>query len=52
MNDNIITWNVTNWVTIFLMAVGGFFLLGVATKGAKGAKKVIAARSGNTSVAA
>lgn len=49
MNDNIITWNVTNWVTIFLMAVGGFFLLGVTTKGAK---KVIAARSGNTSVAA
>lgn len=47
MNDNIITWNATNWVTVFLMAVGGFFIVGLATKGIKSA---IAARSGSTSV--
>lgn len=44
MNDNIITWTPTNWVTVFLMAVGGFFILGLATKLVK---KGLAARSGN-----
>lgn len=32
MDENIIAWNVTNWVTVILMAAIGFFLLGVATK--------------------
>lgn len=27
MADNIITWNVPNWITIVLMAMLGFFLL-------------------------
>lgn len=27
----IITWNVTNWITIFLMAVLGFALVSLAT---------------------
>lgn len=46
MNDNIITWTPTNWVTIFLMAVGGFFILGLVVKAGKAA---IAARSGSSS---
>lgn len=46
MKDNIITWTPTNWITIFLMALGGFFILGTATKAVKAA---IAAKSGNTS---
>jgi hypothetical protein len=29
MNDNIITWNVTNWITVILMAAIGFALLGL-----------------------
>jgi hypothetical protein len=32
MNENIIAWNVTNWITVILMAAIGFFLLGVAQK--------------------
>ena len=31
-DENIITWNVTNWVTILLMAGVGFFVLGVIQK--------------------
>lgn len=46
MNDNIITWTPTNWVTVFLMAVGGFFILGL---GVKGVKAVISARNGSSS---
>jgi hypothetical protein len=30
MQDNIITWNFPNWVTITLMALIGFFALGAA----------------------
>lgn len=30
--DNIITWNVPNWITITLMATIGFFILGAAQK--------------------
>lgn len=32
MSENVITWNVTNWVTVILMAAIGFFLLGALTK--------------------
>jgi len=32
MDENIITWNVTNWITVVIMAAIGFFLLGVAQK--------------------
>jgi len=32
MNENIIAWNVTNWVTVILMAAIGFFLVGIGLK--------------------
>lgn len=32
MNENIIAWNVTNWVTVILMAAIGFFILGAILK--------------------
>ena len=28
----IVTWNVTNWITIILMAAVGFFLIGLGMK--------------------
>lgn len=31
-SDAILTWNVTNWVTVILMAAIGFFLVGLALK--------------------
>ena len=31
-SDNIITWNLTNWITVVLMAAIGFFLLGIVQK--------------------
>lgn len=31
MNETIISWNVPNWITIVLMAVLGFAVLGVAS---------------------
>lgn len=33
MDRYIITWTPTNWVTVFLMAAGGFFFLQLAMKG-------------------
>jgi len=30
MEKTILTWNVTNWITVVLMAVLGFMLLGAA----------------------
>lgn len=32
MQENILTWNVTNWITVILMAAIGFTLLGIAQK--------------------
>ena len=32
MNENILAWNVTNWITVILMAAIGFFLLGLLLK--------------------
>jgi hypothetical protein len=32
MPGTIITWNVTNWITIILMAAVGFALLGLGMK--------------------
>lgn len=43
MNDNIITWTPTNWVTVFLMAAGGFFIFGTVVKAVK---SIAAARAG------
>jgi hypothetical protein len=39
-DENIITWNVTNWITILLMAGIGFGILAVA-------QKYIASKKGN-----
>jgi hypothetical protein len=36
MNENIIAWNTTNWVTVILMAAIGFFLVGLALKWKQG----------------
>jgi hypothetical protein len=33
MNENIITWNWVNWVTIVLMAAVGFLILAGAAQG-------------------
>lgn len=30
MERTLISWNLPNWITIFLMAAGGYALLGVA----------------------
>jgi len=30
VNENIITWNVTNWITVVLMVAIGFTILGFA----------------------
>jgi hypothetical protein len=32
MNENIIAWNVTNWVTVIIMAAVGFFIIGAGLK--------------------
>lgn len=32
MAENVLTWNVTNWITVILMAAIGFFLLGLGMK--------------------
>lgn len=42
MQDNIITWNMTNWLTIVLMALGGFALLAVVTGFVKSKRAVSA----------
>jgi len=33
MEDTIITWNVTNWITIVLMAALGYLLLALVAQG-------------------
>jgi len=37
-DENIITWNVTNWITIILMAGIGFAILGLIQKQVQKAK--------------
>lgn len=32
MNENILTWNVANWISVVLMAAIGFALVGVGIK--------------------
>lgn len=32
MEENLITWNVANWITVILMAAIGFALLGLGKK--------------------
>ena len=39
MNENIIAWNVTNWVTVILMASIGFFIVGALLKWRQARKK-------------
>lgn len=31
--DNVLSWNVTNWITVVLMAVIGFAILSLAAQG-------------------
>lgn len=31
-DETLLTWNVTNWVTVILMVTLGFFILGALTK--------------------
>ena len=35
MTENIITWNLANWVTVVIMAAIGFFVLGAVVAYAK-----------------
>ena len=35
MTDNIITWNLANWVTVVLMALVGFMLVGALVAAVK-----------------
>lgn len=32
MNESILTWNITNWITVVLMALLGFFVLGLLSQ--------------------
>jgi hypothetical protein len=32
MEENIISWNVANWITVILMAMVGFFIFGLIQK--------------------
>lgn len=32
MNESILTWNVTNWITVVIMAVVGFVVFGFASQ--------------------
>jgi hypothetical protein len=32
MKETIITWSITNWITVFLMVLGGSLILATATK--------------------
>lgn len=32
MNESILTWNVTNWVTVVVMAAAGFMLFALAAQ--------------------
>lgn len=43
MDPVIISWTPTNWVTIFLMALGGFLILKVATLAVQKARQAYAA---------
>ena len=31
-SETILSWNMTNWITVILMAAVGFFLIGMAQK--------------------
>ena len=37
MSESILSWNVTNWITVVIMAAGGFFLASLAIKAFKAA---------------
>lgn len=52
MNENIIQWNVTNWVTVILMAAIGFFLIGALLKWKQTKYKSTATVNTNGNVAA
>jgi hypothetical protein len=33
VTENILSWNVTNWITVVIMVAVGFFVLSLITKG-------------------
>lgn len=37
MNDNLITWNIHNWITVFLMFLAGWAVIAFSMRGLKGA---------------
>ncbi len=38
MNENLITWNITNWITVVLMVVVGVAVFTLLTQGVKSLK--------------
>lgn len=47
MNESILTWNVTNWVTVLVMVFLGFLIIAAATQGWKTVQANRAANSGS-----
>jgi hypothetical protein len=49
VQENIISWNLANWVSVVLMALIGFFLLGTVVTMVKGKRNAQAAVTPNQS---
>lgn len=47
MNENILTWNVTNWVTVLVMVFLGFLIIAASVQGWKTFQANRAANSGS-----
>jgi uncharacterized membrane protein YebE (DUF533 family) len=46
-NENIIAWNVANWITVILMAAIGFFAIGALQKWYAGKAKTAQPQTSN-----
>jgi hypothetical protein len=54
MNENILTWNITNWITVVIMVAVAFFVFGLVAKGfhmSTGNKYAVGAVGGTNSAA-
>jgi hypothetical protein len=54
MNENILTWNITNWITVVIMVAVAFFVFGLVAKGfhkSTGGKYSVGAVGGTGSAA-
>jgi FlaG/FlaF family flagellin (archaellin) len=49
VQENIISWNLANWVSVILMALIGFFLLGTVVSFVKGKRAAQSAVTPNQS---